>query len=680
MHYLSVAAMTLVATFVAPVAAASRCGPGRGVCPGRKCCSARGFCAITAKHCGVGCQTPFGYCFDHPDRQRRHKKPGSKLSSTRPTSKKPAAKKSTVKKSTAKKSTTKKSAAKKPAAKKTATKKTATKKTAIKKTATKKTAIKKPSAKKSAAKKPAVKKPATPLVVKPSVSPGQTRRHVGARCGPGLPKCANAGCCSSQNVCGLETDMCEAGCQPQYGECIPGPSRPTPKSVNHQSNRINLHHRPCINLSVRREFRELTQRQRDNYVKAVRCLQTTPSSMNKEMQHPSLYYDLVNLHRTASAVAHTTAMFLPWHRVFIQTFEDLMRDRCGYEDPLPYWDWSLDSQAPERSEVWSPNFMGGNGNAVTQCVTNGPFADSNPNTCIKRRFLKQNEFPALCSPAAIFKIITEKEYSIFTYELEKSMHKHVHFSVGGHMAIIPRSTTDPAFFLHHTMIDKVFWLWQKKHLHTGSGYEGYRTTSRSGSIYVTARDTDHVPMWGMGYDYEVREVLDVTANGRFCYTYSNSVIAKKVSTRTHLRKRSPPTAQTQSEMSVVVPSLFVPVVGATDITVKPLEPGSYVPPWDRKDQHHIRHLTQFADEYYLQVGDTPELIKSIREDKDKMNQFIDQLNKLTDRGDYISASAMILTHNAKVVFKSATAKEAKKRDDELEKVVQKAMSMLHEYY
>ncbi|EGF75811.1 hypothetical protein BATDEDRAFT_93322 [Batrachochytrium dendrobatidis JAM81] len=48
MHYLSVAAMTLVATFVAPVAAASRCGPGRGVCPGRKCCSARGFVSIMA--------------------------------------------------------------------------------------------------------------------------------------------------------------------------------------------------------------------------------------------------------------------------------------------------------------------------------------------------------------------------------------------------------------------------------------------------------------------------------------------------------------------------------------------------------------------------------------------------------------------------------------------------------
>ena len=37
---------------------------------------------------------------------------------------------------------------------------------------------------------------------------------------------------------------------------------------------------------------------------------------------------------------HSTGFFLPWHRLFVQTFEDELKSKCGYDGVQPYWDWT----------------------------------------------------------------------------------------------------------------------------------------------------------------------------------------------------------------------------------------------------------------------------------------------------------------------------------------------------
>ena len=37
---------------------------------------------------------------------------------------------------------------------------------------------------------------------------------------------------------------------------------------------------------------------------------------------------------------HNTGFFLPWHRLYVQTFEDALRSECGYNGVQPYWDWT----------------------------------------------------------------------------------------------------------------------------------------------------------------------------------------------------------------------------------------------------------------------------------------------------------------------------------------------------
>lgn len=39
--------------------------------------------------------------------------------------------------------------------------------------------------------------------------------------------------------------------------------------------------------------------------------------------------------------AHFTGRFLPWHRLYLHTMEGLLRDQCGYNGHMTYWDWTI---------------------------------------------------------------------------------------------------------------------------------------------------------------------------------------------------------------------------------------------------------------------------------------------------------------------------------------------------
>ncbi len=86
--------------------------------------------------------------------------------------------------------------------------------------------------------------------------------------------------------------------------------------------------------------------------------------------------DLVWVHFHAMNTAHNNPSFLPWHRLFVKVFDATLRKECSYEGNMPYWDWALDSQAPEKSPVFDDTFgFGGNGNG--KCLSSGIFKFTN---------------------------------------------------------------------------------------------------------------------------------------------------------------------------------------------------------------------------------------------------------------------------------------------------------------
>lgn len=126
----------------------------------------------------------------------------------------------------------------------------------------------------------------------------------------------------------------------------------------------------CASVQTHVEWRQLQPNQQQSYITAIMCMHKVPSVL-AGIGSPSLWDDFVHVHQLANALAHNTAAFLPWHRLFLSTFDVNIRSRCNYTEAMPYWDWSIDSQAPEASPVWSPNAFGGTGSGPNHCLSDG---------------------------------------------------------------------------------------------------------------------------------------------------------------------------------------------------------------------------------------------------------------------------------------------------------------------
>jgi hypothetical protein len=47
--------------------------------------------------------------------------------------------------------------------------------------------------------------------------------------------------------------------------------------------------------------------------------------------------DFVYLHFGHGNEIHLTGKFLPFHRHYLHGLQNVMKERCGYPYPLPYW-------------------------------------------------------------------------------------------------------------------------------------------------------------------------------------------------------------------------------------------------------------------------------------------------------------------------------------------------------
>jgi tyrosinase len=73
---------------------------------------------------------------------------------------------------------------------------------------------------------------------------------------------------------------------------------------------------------------------------------------------------------------------------------------------------------------------------------------------------------------------------------------------------------DPIFFLHHAMVDKVWWQWQQRDTANRTyAYKGVRNDGKNATL------GDVMPMLGLAPDALVWQYMD-TQGGKLCYIYS----------------------------------------------------------------------------------------------------------------------------------------------------------------
>jgi tyrosinase len=144
----------------------------------------------------------------------------------------------------------------------------------------------------------------------------------------------------------------------------------------------------CASPAVRKEWRELTNAEKAEYLRAAVCLRGLPKAKYASITAVTTRLDdLVYTHFALNTQIHFVANFLPWHRWYVQLHEDLLRTECGFTGTQPYWDWSIDADAlnTPNSPVFDPTSgFGGNGKLTgssepgfQRCVVDGPFANTN---------------------------------------------------------------------------------------------------------------------------------------------------------------------------------------------------------------------------------------------------------------------------------------------------------------
>jgi Common central domain of tyrosinase len=279
--------------------------------------------------------------------------------------------------------------------------------------------------------------------------------------------------------------------------------------------------------SWRRDWRDLTCQQQDEYLDAVRQLKD------------SGIYDYFSLiHRHNAPTSHGTPEFFPWHRYFIWQFEKALQHVTGKCIYIPYWSTERDAEREWLSPVFHPDTFGSYDGVVqrtsplnndeeiwctddgiadtsewtdwvhdTVSPLNAPMEDnvggdgdddalgwdedgdfSNSTTVwdddglmkpVKQTLCLQRDFNdiAFVGEAQILADITNYdqygdstdssaalEGNGFRAVIEGIPHTNPHLFLGGHMRTT-WSAEDPLFYLHHSNVDRFYTLWQNFHGH-----------------------------------------------------------------------------------------------------------------------------------------------------------------------------------------------------------------------
>ncbi|KGO68522.1 putative domain, di-copper centre [Penicillium italicum] len=331
-------------------------------------------------------------------------------------------------------------------------------------------------------------------------------------------------------------------------------------------------------LRIRRDWRTFSSPQKKAFIKSILCLQELPSltPSDKAPGARSRYDDFVATHINQTLGIHYTGTFLAWHRYYIWNFEEAMRNECGYTGDYPYWNWGADAANLEKSQVFdgSDTSMSGNGAHVESagdiqlslgsypiiylptangggCVTSGPFKSYSVNLGPVSLMLPGGKTgstanPLAYNPRCLKRDLTTKiiqDYANFTaivdlilrhddvYDFQMNMqgvpgsgsigvHGGGHYSMGGDPSRdVFVSPGDPAFWLHHGMIDRTWWIWQnlnpRKRLNAISGTGTFLNSPASPN---TTLDTLIDIGYAGGETIAMRDVMS-TVSGPFCYIY-----------------------------------------------------------------------------------------------------------------------------------------------------------------
>jgi tyrosinase len=151
--------------------------------------------------------------------------------------------------------------------------------------------------------------------------------------------------------------------------------------------------------------------------------------------------------------------FLPWHRMYVYFFEQIIRSISGEAQfTLPYWDYTNQARHALPPEFTMPNdpvFKSLFRSQRKAGVNNGQPIDAG-----RAPFLNLNDMK--------FATYLPSGAGGFCMNLDSNLHGNVHVNVGAQppasdlgMTFVPTAANDPIFWVHHCNIDRIWASWNK---------------------------------------------------------------------------------------------------------------------------------------------------------------------------------------------------------------------------
>ncbi|TVY39261.1 Tyrosinase-like protein [Lachnellula subtilissima] len=327
------------------------------------------------------------------------------------------------------------------------------------------------------------------------------------------------------------------------------------------------------NAAVRKEWGNLTETERSNYTSSF-PVQSLGESL-KAFEYPGAtladitsYDDFLYQHINQTLTIHNTACYNTFILLsqiwFVYTYEQALRDECGYT-----------GYQPAADPVNSPIFDGGDyslsGNGVYEahncteglpsdlscipagsgggCIYSGPFKNSTVHLGPVSPTLAESEIVSnngtIYNPRCLKRDVSswvstrwsteENSTTLITensdiYSFQNTMqgnftagnygvHGAGHFTIGGDPGgDIYTSPGDPVFWLHHGQIDRTWWIWQNQDIASRQNAISGTITmynspaSRNGTL-------DDILYLGVNADdIAIKDVMS-TVEGPFCYIY-----------------------------------------------------------------------------------------------------------------------------------------------------------------
>ncbi|KAH8688549.1 hypothetical protein BGZ61DRAFT_421830 [Ilyonectria robusta] len=327
---------------------------------------------------------------------------------------------------------------------------------------------------------------------------------------------------------------------------------------------------------VRKDWTYLSAKERKAYISAVQCLLAKPSKIDPAFAPGARnrYDDFVAVHINQTLTIHGTGNFLTWHRYFTWAYETALRDECGYTGYQPYWNWFYKPDDPYNNPLFDGSdtsmgsdgaYMEHNGTLASQgnlfvpsgkgggCVKSGPFKDMELHigpVSPAMRGLAANPSPdgrlgynPRClsrdlSPIVFTKFFTlqnlvnitigQASNSIGSFQTEfqgrfgdafLGLHTSGHTGIGGEASDVFSSPNEPTFFLHHAMVDRVYWIWQALHLSKANTIAGTITINNSPASR-DALKSDILNMGGvLAMDRPISDLFNTLGDSPLCYIY-----------------------------------------------------------------------------------------------------------------------------------------------------------------